>query len=338
MKCGYYNIMKSKTKRRLSPARKAIVAVLSVLLAITTLFLGIRIGEMIAFAPFFGGARGEFDAPFANGFVAQGLDYIESTDTFLTCGYSAKKGQPSMVYNIDRKGNRTLTKLLKADGSNYTGHTGGIAHYGDYAYITGADGCDVFNLADFTDKKPEARAIGCIKSPEGHDPAFVTVHEDKLYEGTFYRSGNYETPDNERITTPCGDNNTALIYVYQLGDNENFGVSQKPIAAYSVRGLVQGMTFTGNQIVLSCSWGLSSSHLYFYDISAIPEGQLTLDGENIPLKYLDGSCLTRTVTAPPMSEEIVYLDGRIFIMTESASDKYIFGKFMSGVTIFSIKA
>ncbi len=327
--------MKEKKQRRLSPAKRALVTVLSILLAISTLFLGIRVGEMIAFAPFFGKAKGEFDSPTANGFVAQGLDYIKDDDVFLSCGYSAKKGQPSMVYNIDRKGNRTLTKLLKADGINYTGHTGGIAHYNDYAYITGADGCDVFNLADFTGKKSEARAVGSIKSPEGHDPAFVTVYEDKLYEGSFYRNGNYETPDNERITTPCGDNNTALIYVYQLGGEENFGVSKKPIAAYSVRGLVQGMTFTDSQIVLSCSWGFNSSHLYFYDISAISEGQLTVDGENIPLKYLDSSCLANTVTAPPMSEEILYLDGRIFIMTESASDKYIFGKFMSGVTIFS---
>lgn len=329
--------MKERKRRRLSPVRRALVIILSVLLAISVLLLGIRVGEIIAFAPFFANAKGEFDAPTANGFVAQGLDYVESENAFLTCGYSAKKGRASMVYKIDKDGNRTLTKLKKVDGGIYTGHTGGIAHYGNYAFITGADGCDVFNLADFTQGKAEAQAVGTIKSPEGHDPAFVTVHGDKLYEGSFYRNGNYETPEGERITTPCGDNNTAIIYVYRLGGEENFGVSKKPIAAYSVRGLVQGMAFTDTQIVLSCSWGFNSSHLYFYDISAISEGQLSSGGENIPVKYLDSSCLVNTVTAPPMSEEIVFKDGRLFIMTESASDKYIFGKFMSGVTIFSLK-
>ena len=38
-----------------------------------------------------------------------------------------------------------------------------------------------------------------------------------------------------------------------------------------------------------------------------------------------------------MSEEIVYKDGRIYIMTESASNKYIFGKFMSGIEVYSYK-
>jgi hypothetical protein len=37
-----------------------------------------------------------------------------------------------------------------------------------------------------------------------------------------------------------------------------------------------------------------------------------------------------------MSEEIVYKDGLIYIMTESASNKYIFGKFMSGYNCYAM--
>lgn len=329
---------KNKKKFKLSPARRAVVVLLSILLGITTLFLGIRVGELFAFIPFFCKAKAEFTTPgTSSGFVGQGLDYIEGENVFLTCGYNAKKGKPSMVYNVSGFNSATATLLKNEDGSAYTGHTGGIAHYGDYAYITSEDGCDVFNLADFTQRKAEAKKIGSVKSPEGHDPAFVVIKGDQLYEGSFYRQGNFETPQNERITTPSGDKNTAIIYVYQLGGSDNFGVSQKPIEAYSIRGLVQGMTFTEDSIVLSCSYGFAASHLYFYNISNISVGQLTLGGENIPLKHLDSSCLTRTVTTPPMSEEIVYKDGRIVIMTESASNKYIFGKFMSGLNIFSYK-
>lgn len=333
---GYYKNMKKQKRVWASPAKKIVVIILSVLLAVVTLFTAVRIGEILAFIPFFVHAKGEFGALTESGFVAQGLDYIESEKLFLSCGYAKKKGEASMVYSLDENGgNGKITKLKNADGTNYTGHTGGIAHYGEYAFITGEDGCDVFKLSDFTQGKSQAVKVGEIASPTGHDPAFVTVHGDTLYEGTFYRKGNYETPQNERITTPCGDENTALIYAYRLGGEENFGVSENPYAAYSVCGLVQGVEIYGDTIVLSTSWSLSPSHLKFYDKSGIVAGQFTLNGTNIPLYYLDSNNLVKSVTAPPMSEEIVYKDGRLFIMTESASDKYVFGKFTSGVTIFS---
>lgn len=331
--------MKEKRKSRLSPAKKALIIIASIVLAFLVIFSGIRIGERIVFASFFSNAKAEFTTPgMSKGFVGQGLDYLEEQNAFLSCGYNAKKGKPSSVYYINAQGKSRETVLKNADGSNYTGHTGGIAHYGDYVFITGESGCDVFSLSDFTQGNSEARKIGEINSPEGHDPAFVIVYGNKLYEGSFYRAGNYETPENERITTPSGDNNTALIYVYELGGSENFGVSATPVEAYSVRGLVQGMTFTENSIVLSCSWGLSASHLYFYNTESLQQGQLTVGADQIPLKYLDSSCLVKTVKAPPMSEEIVYKDGKIYIMTESASNKYIFGKFMSGLRIYSYKA
>ncbi|MDE6691700.1 MAG: hypothetical protein K2K04_06995, partial [Clostridia bacterium] len=229
------------------------------------------------------------------------------------------------------------TKLKNADGSNYTGHTGGIAHYKEYIYITGDDGCDVFLLSGITEHKKESVKIGEVKTLL--DPAYCNVYEGKFYTGSFYRAGNYETPEWQRITTPNGDKNMAVITVFDIDDSaaDTFYISPKPVAAYSTAGLVQGMTFTDDEIVLSTSYGLASSHLYFYDKSSISAGQLNLKGENVPLYFLDGACIKRTVTAPPMSEEIVYLNGRIYIMTESASSKYIFGKLMSGKHLWSWK-
>ncbi|MGN0804600.1 MAG: hypothetical protein ACI4MS_04375 [Candidatus Coproplasma sp.] len=330
--------MSNKSGSRLSPVQKAIIIIASIFIFINVVYLTCLIGERIAYGSFFSNAKAEFSTPGMNkGFVGQGLDYLEEQNAFLSCGYNAKKGKPSSVYYINAKGKSREIVLKNADGSAYTGHTGGIAHYGDYVFITGSSGCDVFNLSDFTSGNSEAKKIGEIYSPEGHDPAFVTIKGNMLYEGSFYRKGNYETPENERITTPFGDNNVAIIYAYELGGSENLGVSANPVEAYSVRGLVQGMTFTENSIVLSCSWGLSASHLYFYNMESLQQGQLTVGGEQIPIKYLDSSCLVKTVKAPPMSEEIVYKDGKIYIMTESASNKYVFGKIMSGNKIYSYK-
>ena len=329
--------MTEKTPKRRNPLIVTLKVIACTIIIIAILLIGIRIGEKFAFASFYNNARLELPMPGVNdGFVGQGLDYIEEQDVFITCGYSAKKGEASSVYVIKADGSAVKCELKNADGSNYTGHTGGIAHYKDNCYITGADGCDVFSLEAIL-AGGEAKKKGEIHSPEGHDPAYVVVQGNKLYEGSFYRAGNYETPENERITTPAGDKNTSLIYVYDLDENEEFGVKQAPVAAYSATGLVQGMTFTDDCIVLSTSYGFAASHLKYYDLSKVKKEQKTIGSNALELNYLDSACFAKDVTAPFMSEEIVYKDGRIFIMTESASNKYIFGKFMSGRYIYSYK-
>lgn len=328
--------MGNKTEKR---ERKPLVVVLKIiactLIIIAILLLLVRIGEKLAFASFYNSAKNEMHIPGVNsGFVGQGLDYLEDEDVFITCGYSSSKGKPSMVYVLKSDGTSYKTDLKNADGSNYTNHTGGIARNGKYCYITGEDGCDVF-LTEEILSGGEAKKVGVVTSPEGHDPAYVVIKDGRMYEGSFYRAGNYETPQNERITTPCGDNNTSLIYVYELDENSPFGVNNTPVAAYSTTSLVQGMTFADGKIVLSTSYGFAASHLKYYDLSKADSREETIGGNKLRLYYLDSSCLERNVTAPPMSEEIVYKDGRIFIMTESASNKYIFGKFMSGRYLYS---
>ena len=126
-----------------------------------------------------------------------------------------------------------------------------------------------------------------------------------------------------------------MIYAYKLDENSPFGVNNTPVAAYSTTGLVQGMTFAGGEMVLSTSYGVAPSHLKYYDLSAAQKERKTIGDNTLDLYYLDGSCQTRDVTAPPMTEEIVYRNGRIYIMCESASNKYIFGKLMSGRYIYS---
>ena len=326
-----------KEKARKSPLRICLTAVISVAVIAALLFFSMWAGEKLAFISFYKRARKEFRMPgLSDGFVGQGLDYLEE-EAFITCGYNAKKGQCSLVYYVDKNGKSRCTKLKNADGTNYTGHTGGIAHYKEYFYITGDDGCDVFALSDLLEGRSESVKLGEIKT--FMNPAYCNVYDGRFYTGTFYRAGNYETPDWQRITTPAGDKNTAVITVFDIDDGaaDTFYVSPSPVAAYSTRGLVQGMTFTEDRIVLSASYGLAASHLYFYGNSGISSGQLNLNGKNIPLYYLDSAALVDTVKAPPMSEEIVYLNGRIYIMNESASNKYIFGKFMSGKHLYSYK-
>jgi hypothetical protein len=303
------------------------------------LLAGIRAGFTVAYFSFYTNSREEFTIPGLNAnFVPQGLDYVEENSVYLTCGYSSKSGESSSVYTIDKNGKATKTELKNTDGSNYTGHTGGVAHYKNYVYITGDDGCDVFLLSDFVDGKSTATKQGEVKTY--NNPAFCNVQDGKFYSGAFYRAGTvYTTPDDNKITTPAGDENKAIMTVFNLDDSAAFGVSATPVAAYSTPALAQGMTFTGSQIVLSTSYGFATSHLYFYDAKKVEAttGTFTVNGTTVPLYYLDSASLVDTVSAPPMSEEILFKDGRIYIMTESASNKYIFGKLTGGSPLYSYK-
>ena len=67
-------------------------------------------------------------------------------------------------------------------------------------------------------------------------------------------------------------------------------------------------------------------------------GSFDIDGNNIPMIFLDSASLISDVVAPPMAEEILVRDGRIYIMNESASNKYIFGKFTTGSHVYSFPA
>ena len=59
------------------------------------------------------------------------------------------------------------------------------------------------------------------------------------------------------------------------------------------------------------------------------EGEITVLGQTVPRYVLDSSVLRKDIKLAPMSEEIVVVDGKLYTMCESATNKYIFGKFTS---------
>ena len=75
--------------------------------------------------------------------------------------------------------------------------------------------------------------------------------------------------------------------------------------------------------MLYTSYGLSDSVYYVYSESDAVDSGETLDGA--PVYYLD-KCLSE-MKGPAMAEGLDYYDGKVITLTESASDKYIFGKF-----------
>lgn len=300
----------------------------------------IFIGEKVFFGSFFfGGAKAEFAIPgLWTNFVPQGFDKVD--EAYLISGYDKSDDAPSSLYVVE-DGKNTRVDLYNEDGSDYVSHAGGVTHFGDYMYVaynTGEDitYCDMFLLSDVFDGDGKATKRDTIPLP--NRISYCSVYGNKLYAGAFYREGSkYLTPENHQLKTPAGDQNTALMMVYSLDETTGKPLSDKPDLVYSTLSNVQGMCITGSgKIVLSTSWSVSPSKLYVYDLDKASESTWELDNAQIPLIYLDSDCLTQTITCPPMSEELVYEDGRVIIMSESACMKYLYGKIMSGNFAYSI--
>lgn len=326
-------------KKLFSAIGKTLLCVLAVA---TVLLLGVRLVDGIAFAKFYANSSPVFATPdITKGYVPQGVDYDDERGVFLATGYMSN-GKASRVYIIDEDGETRFTELKKENGDDYTGHTGGISHNGAFVYITGANGIDIFSYTDILDGKTETAKLGSVCTY--NDPAYCHIRDGYLYTGSFYFPDDYETPAHERVTTPAGDENTGLITVFRLDDNFLFGIEPAPKAVISTRMAVQGVCFTDdNKVVLSTSYGLSASKLFVYDLNALTGEYYDFVGTTksgdefsfagITRYYLDSASLVETIKAPPMSEELVYLDGKIYVMNESACNKYIFGKFTTGLHV-----
>lgn len=306
---------------------------LGILVGVILLLVLLHLLVTVFFFDYFNHSRGEFVIPgLDTAFVPQGFDHIEEAQRFLVSGYMAD-GTASRVYVCQEDGEAYSVRLLHQDGSAYAEHAGGICHNGEYVYVAGSGGVDVFSLTDVLAGR-DARMLGKIET--GYDMAYCSFYNGHLLAGDFYYPGTYETPASHRITTPAGDANTGLMTVFCMDPAAELGIDPAPVAALSTPGRVQGICFTDEDtLVLSTSYSIMPSQLTFYTVDTTRSTTVELLGAEIPVYYLDSANMADQVTLPPMSEGLVCKDGRIYVMCESASNKYIFGKLIRGYQVFS---
>ena len=352
--------------------RGVLIGLAIFLAVILVAVLGFKLYDYIGAFEFYNNSDIVFKTPGVNdsNLVPQGMAYIEDKDTFIFAGYMGKPilGKlgddiASRVYVRNSNGDLTFTRLLNSDGTPYTGHSGGVDYFGDYIYVADEDirGLAVFSAEDILSGKSETKMLGTVKTYNA--PAYCYTFSDGngqryILGGSFHRDESvYLTPEHERITTPAGDKNTSVMTVFKLSEAAELGVEAAPVAIISANDMAQGVCMTPDgQMVVSTSWGVEHSKLFFYDLSKVQsaegytyEGVITYansDGTsndetfrftNIPLYYLDSSCLVDVVNAPPMSEELACVDGKIVVFCESACNKYVFGKLTTGFDVYAYK-
>ena len=335
---GHWN-KKAKKKRS---AKRIVVTVLLLIVGLIAVALGGFIGYLrLPMSSYYAASVKGFRIPgLEENFVPQGLHYDAERNHFLVGGYcSDHTASPVYIVRGEDGALQKTVRLSKTDGQAFCGHASGVAVAGDYMYVAGGDDrcLYVWSYADFLSVE-DGGSISClgvfstrVSDTDFVDVSFVTVSGDRLFLGEFYDDPLYPTLDSHKMTTSVGDYHQAIALEYRLSDDGVFGIDQEPVAAYSLPDCVQGLAMEGDTLYLSISYGLSFSRILEYrygELSA--QGEISLLGRSLPLYAMDSAALRYTYEMPPMSEEIVMLDGRLYVMCESASNKYIFGKLIGG--------
>lgn len=311
---------------------------LIIVLVPAAVLVGARLFFRLPVSGYYKASTAAFAIPgLSDGYVPQGLEYRADNNTFLLTGYQ-KDGGASPVYVVDRATGETLKKvtLKTAEGDVIASHSGGLAAHNGLLYVCdgGIDGLRVFSLADLdaTEDGGVLTETGTVSLSAGGDhigPAFVTAGPEGLVVGEFYIAVHYETPKSHYV----GDHHSlALLLPYDESDPT--GVAA-PTVAYSIPDLAQGMCFDGDGMTyVSESWGVSFSKIEVF-APGKPIGEIAVLGKTLPLTVLDESNRVSVAKLPPMSEEIVILDGKLlYTNCESASQKYYFGLLTGGRSLY----
>ena len=218
----------------------------------------------------------------------------------------------------------------------------GYRHYADdvveyFVQKSIANGIDIIRIFDaLNDVRNMETAIKATKKYGGHveigegvevnnSASFCYADDKYVYVGEFHDGGKYVT---EHPYETAEGTHYAIVSRYTHDD------LTAPDKIYSIRDKVQGICFTPDgKVVMSTSYGLKDSHYYVYNESDARDSGEVLDGA--PVYYLE-EC-QKDVKGPAMAEGLDYLDGKIITLTESASDKYIFGKFFFANKIVAIE-
>ena len=325
--------------------KKALKVISIVMLSIIGFFVVVIAGVNVWFrAPmgsYYAASEKAFTIPgLSANFVPQGFCYDEVEKQYLMSGYDST-GKASSIYVVhDEKDSQQVpTKrvaLAKSIGDIFDGHCGGVAQNGDYVYVANGSRIYVFSYADVKNAQDgdSVRYLGYKSITNDYDDvnaSFVHTSNGKLYVGEFHDGKNYIVSPEHEITTQNGDVLYALMLEFDLDATAQYGIAQDPTRAFAIPNKVQGVCVEGDYIYCSTSYGLSFSQIYKFDLTkSVNEGPKSVLGKDTALYSLDSVSLEKIYKTAPMSEELVYKDGKLYIMSEFACNKYIMGKFVEG--------
>jgi len=264
-----------------------------------------------------------------SGFIPQGLAYDPSSDSILITGYMGGGGC-SPIYVIDRTTGQAKKILMLTDGGkNFTGHAGGISIFDGIAYVAGSTKGfmygyslqDIYNSDNNAGLIPD-RVTDLKYEGEKIRVSFTAVDDKFLYAGEFYKAPIFLTHRSHKVEYQGVTQNAYLFGYTPSSDGKSV-----PACVYSIPDNVQGACFDDGYLFLSQTDKILSSRILAYKLDTFTEaGTKEVLGAEVPLYCLTEENASKITCIPAMSEEIIAVDGQLYILYESASNRYRMGK------------
>ncbi len=276
----------------------------------------------------------------AEGMIPQGMDIWADGGLLLISGYFASTAVSpcSVLLAVDLStGNYVGEYYLKnVNGTNHTGHAGGVAVTEKNIYISESSTLLRIPLSSLkaAGAQGDLTIAETIKVPVR--ASFCNCSGGYLWVGDFYYGTSYPTDEYRHMTNNDGNTYYAWSVGFKLdASNENdlaIGTPDPslpyatPDVILSIDQKIQGFAVVSEDwIALSQSYGRkNNSKIYLYRnvLGTAPHTTVTLNGKSIPLWFLDSKVTRKSYTAPPMSEGLAAKDGKLYILFESGADKY----------------
>lgn len=295
------------------------------------------IKEIDDYKKFFKEFKADFTIPgLFEGLIPQGICYIGELNAFAISGYYEDGVFPSMLMLVDCKTGK-LTKVLtlqNVNGTDYSGHAGGLTASEDYIYITGEDTCYICKIDNLKELKNGDALQFESNFKLNTFGSFACYNDGILWTGDFIESSDKGRERARKITTlDSGETFYAYCEGYILKDglpdvkkinSETTGYI--PDYLLAIPEQVQGMSFTlSGKIIFSTSYGRkNNSQIYVYDDVLLTEriGTYKVEETEIDLLACSSDLLKETIIAPPMAEGITQGESGQYVIFESGAEKY----------------
>lgn len=272
------------------------------------------------------------------GIVPQGIACNPKTGYVYISAYFTTEDTPSVILVLDETGTFVAEyHMYRENGKPYTGHMGGICATENYLYFSGPTaeggyyGIGELAFADLPTKGAHDITIQSVVPLPIH-ASYLFYDSGKLWAGTFYLKGSYDTGKYFDALLPNGDGGVYGGYAAMFevdGDSRLVPADGEPYAVpeliLSTPDKVQGFAYRDGKIALSISYGRNNnSKLDFFEINPKDAADtVTADGKTYPLITLNSKNRTKAVTAMGMTEGLALSgQGDLLILFESGAQKY----------------
>lgn len=262
-------------------------------------------------------------------YCPQGLDYDKDTNMYFFSGYmTTKEASRIYIYDYNNQSSK-LINLANEDSSIFKGHIGGIAVKDNYVYLSNDQEILTINKERLINAENESVVTIDSRLKVNNEASFVFAGQDKLWVGEFYMKGKYETAESNHYTYN-GEEFKAIVEGFDYDSTKTNGVSETSSVKISIPKKVQGFCITDSgKIALSISYAIVNSQLLIYD--NVFETQSPKDNHY----YLDKGNLLQDIAVMPMTEDLDYHNGKIYINFESASKKYKLGNIYPSKNVYT---